>query len=137
MQPYQHPRHGDFDAEELLKIALHEAIDKHAHDVVVLKTQDVSSIADYFVVATGTSERQTKAIADAISQKLKELDRVPRHVEGLDTCKWVLLDYSDVVFHLFQPESREKYRLEKLWADAPIVPIETFGVSYPDSPTTA
>jgi ribosome-associated protein len=81
----------------------------------------VSVIADYFVICSGNSERQVKAIAQEIDKALGEKEIDPRHVEGLEQGRWVLMDYGDVIVHIFTPAERDYYRLEKLWSGAQTV----------------
>ncbi len=91
-----------------------------AVDLVVLDLSSASAFTDAFVIATGRSDRQVKAIHDAIHQGMKnEYAMLPSHVEGLAEASWVLLDYGDVVVHVFTPATREYYRLETLWGEVP------------------
>ncbi len=92
--------------------------DKNGKDIVVIDIGDVSDLADYFIIASGTSERQVGAIADNIEEKATEMGVEPKSIEGLRTGRWVLLDYYDVIIHLFHEEERDFYNLEKLWKDA-------------------
>ncbi|MBE7029135.1 MAG: ribosome silencing factor [Clostridia bacterium] len=96
---------------------------KKAHDIDLIKIEGVSSITDYFVICTANSELQVKAVADEIEFKLKEEGIVPTHIEGYQTAGWVLLDYNDVVCHIFNKESRAFYSLERLWQDAERIDI--------------
>ena len=91
---------------------------KKAHDIDLIEIKDVSSITDYFVICTANSELQVKAVADEIEFKLKQEEISPTHIEGYQTAGWVLLDYNDVVCHIFNKESRAFYSLERLWKDA-------------------
>ncbi len=96
------------------------AADKKAIDLVQLDVADLVGYADHFVIASGNTDRQAKAIHDGILEGLKkDHGIVPRRVEGLPEARWVLMDYSDVVVHIFTPEAREYYRLEQLWGEAP------------------
>ena len=96
------------------------AQEKLARDVVILDMQPVCSYTDYFVVATGTNPRQTKAIWDEVHARLKKDDRLlPRSVAGEREATWIVADYLDVVLHVFTPEARDFYRLEDLWGDVP------------------
>ena len=96
------------------------AADKKAVDVKVIDLRGVVSYTDFFVVCSGNTERQTKAIHDAIHQELKDADGLlPRRVEGDREARWILLDYLDAVAHIFTPDAREYYRLEQLWGEAP------------------
>ena len=104
-------------AERIAEIAA----DKKAQDVRVLDLRDVVGYTDFFVVASGNTERQTKAIHDAIYQELKDSPErlLPRRTEGEREARWILLDYLDCVVHIFTPEARDYYRLEQLWGEAP------------------
>jgi ribosome-associated protein len=96
------------------------AADKKAIDVVELDLRAVLGYTDFFVVCTGNTDRQTKAIHDAILQGLKhEHGILPQRVEGLGQRSWILMDYLDVVVHVFTPDTRAYYRLEQLWGEAP------------------
>ena len=101
------------------------AADRKAVDVRILDLRGIVGYTDFFVVATGNTERQTKAIHDAIHEALKKEHRLlPRRVEGDREARWVLMDYLDVVVHIFTPEAREYYRLEQLWGEAPSRDVE-------------
>jgi ribosome-associated protein len=96
------------------------AADAKAIDPVELDLRDVLGYTDYFVITTGNTDRQTKAIHDRIHQGMKKDHGVlPRRVEGLAEARWILMDYLDVVVHIFTPDAREFYRLEQLWGEAP------------------
>ena len=96
------------------------AADKKASDITVLDLRGVAGYTDYFVVVSGTSDRQAKAIHDGIHLGLKKHDGLlPRRVEGLGESRWILMDYLDVVVHVFTPDTRDYYRLESLWGDVP------------------
>lgn len=90
-----------------------------AHDVVVLDLRGISSATDHFVLASGRSDTQVKAIADNIIDEMKKEGERPAHVEGLQGGRWVLVDFIDVVVHVFHPQARDFYQLENLWGDAP------------------
>ncbi len=96
------------------------ALTKKAKDVIILDLRKLTSMADYFVVCTGDSEPQVKAIADAIMSGMEELGERAWHAEGLQNLQWILLDYVDVVVHVFHKDVRSFYGLEKLWGDAKI-----------------
>jgi ribosome-associated protein len=96
------------------------AADVKAIDLVELDLRDVLGYTDYFVICTGNTDRQTKAIHDRIHERMKKDHGVlPRRVEGLGESRWILMDYLDVVVHVFTPDAREFYRLEQLWGEAP------------------
>jgi ribosome-associated protein len=106
--------------EELLEEIVRLAADKKAREVVELDLRGVLGYTDYFVLCTGNTARQTKAIHDGILEGLKrEHETLPRQVEGAAKADWILMDYLDVVVHVFTPETREFYRLEQLWGEAP------------------
>ncbi|MEA2123735.1 MAG: ribosome-associated protein [Solirubrobacteraceae bacterium] len=96
------------------------AADKKALDVVRLDVGELLGYTDHFVIATGNTDRQVKAIHDGILAGMKQDHSLtPRRVEGLPEARWILMDYLDVVVHLFTPDAREYYRLEQLWGEAP------------------
>ncbi|MEM9997289.1 MAG: ribosome silencing factor [Bacteroidota bacterium] len=104
----------------LVELAVDAMLDKKAADVTVLDLRGVSGVADFFVLATGTSDVQIKAIADGVRMGVKEATgELPWHREGYTSLVWVLLDYVDVVVHVFNEEKRAFYDLERLWGDAP------------------
>ena len=106
--------------DRLAELVAGYAADVKAIDPVELDLRDVLGYTDYFVIATGNTDRQTKAIHDRIHQGLKnEHGLLPRRVEGLAESRWILMDYLDVIVHIFTPEAREFYRLEQLWGEAP------------------
>jgi ribosome-associated protein len=106
--------------QELVEEIARYAADKKAHDVVELDLRGVLDYTDYFLVCSGNSERQTKAIHDGILEGLKhEHGTLPRRVEGVAKADWILMDYLDVVVHIFTPQTRDFYRLEQLWGEAP------------------
>lgn len=94
------------------------AEDKKGSNIVLLDIREVSTIADYFVICSGNSERQVKAIAKEIEDELIKHEVGPRHREGLDLGQWVLIDFGDVIVHLFTTAQRDYYRLDKLWSTA-------------------
>jgi ribosome-associated protein len=107
--------------EELVAAIVQYADDRKALDIVQLDLREMIAYTDYFVICTGRSDRQTKAIHDAILEGLKSTNRrIPRRVEGLPGARWILMDYLDVIVHVFTPETREYYRLEQLWGEAPV-----------------
>jgi len=93
--------------------------DKKGEDILLLNLRKISPITDYFVIATGLSSIHTRAIADSLIEKYK-----PHHCEGIESAKWILLDYLDFIIHIFTKETREFYGLERLWGDAPRIDID-------------
>ena len=107
-----------------LKLAIHCADEKKAVNLIALDLRDIASFTEFFVIASGTNQRQVQAIADEINEQLKkQLGRKPVRIEGYNSAEWVLLDYGDFVFHLFDKEARDFYDLERLWRDARKVEI--------------
>jgi ribosome-associated protein len=110
--------------EELARAIVDYAADRKALDIVQLDLRGMIGYTDYFVICSGRSERQTKAIHDAVYAGLKsDHRRLPERVEGLPGARWILMDYLDVVVHVFVPEAREYYRLEQLWGEAPALGV--------------
>ncbi len=110
--------------EELAHAIVEYAADRKASDIVQLDLRGMIGYTDYFVICSGRSERQTKAIHDAIHEGLKAAQRrLPERVEGLPGGRWILMDYLDVVVHVFVPDTREYYRLEQLWGEAPVLAV--------------
>ena len=109
---------------ETAKMAVKALDSKKALDIKVIKIQDISAIADYFVIATGTSSTHVKALADEVEAQLDEAGISVSHVEGYRSNSWILLEYVDVVVHVFSDEAREYYDLERLWQDGEIIDIE-------------
>jgi ribosome-associated protein len=95
------------------------AADHKARDILVLDMRGQTPLYDYFVIATGASRRQLHVLTEEIDAMMRGLDERRLSIEGYEGCKWVVQDYGDIVVHLFAPESREYYRLEELWEDAP------------------
>lgn len=107
-------------AERLLQEISLQAREKKAHELVELDLRTLVGYTDYFLICHGTSERQVRAIHEGIHEGVKrELGLVPARVEGVEQALWVLMDYLDVVVHIFTPQTREFYRLETLWGEAP------------------
>jgi ribosome-associated protein len=112
--------------EQLTELIAGYALDKKAQDVVALDLRGVSALTDGFVICSGNTDRQAKAIHDAIHAGLKqEHGLLPRRVEGAQEARWILMDYFDVIVHVFVPEARDFYRLEALWGDLPKRRFET------------
>ena len=111
-------------AERKVRRAARAALDKKALDLTVLDVQRVSSVTDYFLVCSGRSTTHLRTIVDAIRTELKADGVRPLHAEGKPESGWVLLDYGDVLVHVFLEDTRAYYALERLWGDAPSVPIE-------------
>jgi ribosome-associated protein len=109
------------DIASKVRSAVAAADDRKAVDLKVLHLEKVTDFTDYFLLCSGTSERQVQAIADAVLERLRPEKVRPLHMEGYNRGQWVLLDYGDFVVHVFQEEQRKFYALERLWGDAPDV----------------
>jgi ribosome-associated protein len=111
-----------------VQTAVNAALDKKALDLDVLEVTELTSIADYFVLCSATNERQTHAIADAIVEKMRAEEKLkPLLVEGAMPGRWILVDFGDIIIHIFTEETRRFYGLERLWGDAPNVTAEFTG----------
>ena len=110
-------------SEELAHSITRLTLTKKAEDVVILDLRKLTNMTDFFVICSGETDIQVKAITDAVLDGLVEQKIKPWHKEGYDTCAWVLLDFVDVVAHIFHKNSRSYYQLEGLWGDAPVTTI--------------
>jgi ribosome-associated protein len=118
------------DAMERARVAAAAADDKKGEDILVLDVGDILGIADAFVITSASNTRQVRTIVEEVEKQLREKgESKPRAVEGLDDASWVLLDYGDVVVHVFLTDTRTFYGLERLWADAARVPWENAAAS--------
>lgn len=110
------------DSLPLARAVVSAAADKKADNILLLDLRGLSSVADYFVVCSGASERQLRAIADGIEDQIHNaFDVSAHHIEGMSGGGWILVDYGDVVVHIFSPSLRTYYNLEALWAKAPVL----------------
>ncbi len=113
------------EPNELARKIVEVAADRKAEDIVMLDISKVSIIADYFVICNGTSDRQVRAIAREIDEKLGKAGVNPINVEGMNDAKWVLMDYGAALVHIFDPVTRDYYRLEELWTGAqPVLVVQ-------------
>lgn len=112
------------DSLEMTKIAVKALDSRAASDIAVLKTRDVTVLADYFVVCTANNATHIKTLSDEVERKLAEAGEVVLHNEGYRSGGWVLLDYGCLIVHLFTKENRQFYGIERLWSDAPQVEID-------------
>jgi ribosome-associated protein len=113
-----------YSIDEIALQAASAASDKKARDIVVLDIHELTPMADYFVICTANSGPQMEAIARAVRDKMTELGLRCRGTEGLDEARWVLMDFGDLVVHVFRQEERDFYHIERLWGDARNVPFE-------------
>ncbi|NLJ16601.1 MAG: ribosome silencing factor [Clostridiales bacterium] len=110
----------------ILEIAVKALDSKLAQDIEVIEINNLTVLADYFIIASGSSTTQVRALADEVEFKLKENDIPPQRIEGYTSCNWILLDYGSVVVHVFLNETRDFYSLEKLWADGKKIDVSKF-----------
>lgn len=108
---------------ETAKLAAKALSDKKGLDIKVIKIDDISVLSDYIVIATGTSSTQVKAMADFVEYQLEEEGIKVSHIEGYRSNTWILMDYIDVIVHVFMDETREFYDLERLWQDGEIIDV--------------
>ncbi len=113
-------------SKEMIALAVRALDAKKGKDIKVLYTADQTTLADYFVICTGTSNTQVKALSDAVEDAMTKAGEEPHHVEGHRGGQWTLLDYSAIVVHVFTEEAREFYALERLWSDATPVDLEEY-----------
>ena len=106
------------DAKELARLAVEALEDRKAIDVKVIDIEKISTLADYFIIASGSNRNQVQAMADNVEEILaKKADAHPRNIEGYRTANWILMDYGDIVLHLFDQENRLFYDIERIWRD--------------------
>ena len=107
------------DGKERLLLCINASLKRKAKNLTILNLKELSSFADYFIILSGTSDRQVQSIAASIRENLKECGIVPLGIEGENLGKWVLMDYEDVIIHIFYEPIREFYDIERLWPDVP------------------
>lgn len=110
------------DVKKILSVAASTLDAKIADDINILKIEDISTLSEYFVICTGTSNTHVRALYEAVEQKLSEEGVTPHHIEGHGGT-WVLMDYGSVIIHIFTEEGRQFYQLDKVWADATPVSV--------------
>jgi ribosome-associated protein len=110
---------GSIDPERLVDLAAHAACELKAHEPVIVDLRGISNLADHFLICSAGTDRQVRAIADHIGACLAEVSVPLHHVEGYRDARWILLDYHDLVIHIFDEQTRRYYNLERLWGDAP------------------
>jgi ribosome-associated protein len=116
-----------YTSEQLALLAAEAADDRKAGDMLLLKVSEVSFMADYFLIVTGYSRAQLRAISESIQDKIKEhLNIVPMSTEGAGKGNWVLVDYGDVIVHIMSPDDREFYNLEAFWSHGEVIPLPDF-----------
>ena len=114
------------DSKQITKIAFDALEDKKGVNIKVIDISSISILADYFIIAGGTNENQVKALADNVEEKLAETDTMPRQIEGYDNANWILMDYQDVIIHIFNEQDRLFFDLERIWSDGQLVDVKEF-----------
>ncbi len=110
-------------SKEMAKIAIEGLEDKKAQDINVIDITNISVMADYFIIASGSNRNQVQALADNVEEKLHEMNIHPRQIEGYQTANWILMDFNDIIVHVFNEEDRLFYNLEKIWLDGKKIDI--------------
>lgn len=117
------------DSRQRALLCLNASLEKKAKDLILLKVKEISAFADYFIICSGASDRQVRSIAEAIREHLKKADILPLGVEGEAAGQWILMDYDDVIIHIFLDSVRTFYDLERLWSEAPRMDVADDTVS--------
>jgi len=131
MAPVTHPK-PSLSLEQAVFIA-QAAQEKQAEEVLVLEVGAMTSLADYFVFASGDSERQVRGIASFIEKMMSTRYKTKPDIEGKETANWILMDYGDIIVHIFKSDVRKYYALEKMWEDAPQIPIPETSQLFPQA----
>jgi ribosome-associated protein len=111
------------EPERVLNTIGQTLFDKKGFNILALDVRGISTLTDYFVIAEGNVDKHVIALAKEVIKKLKEEEESPSHIEGLDQGDWIVIDYLEIVVHLFKPGLREKYRLEELWREGKIIDL--------------
>ena len=109
---------SELNIKDIAVLAAEAAEDKKAENIDILKVEGLTVIADYFVICSANSDKQVKAVARSIEEKLSKHGIEPRRIAGMNDARWVLIDYADIIVHVFHKRERDYYDLERLWADA-------------------
>lgn len=111
-------------SKEMAKLAYHAMADKKAKDIRILDISEISVLADYFLIASGSNKNQVQAMVDQVQEELHKAGFRPKQVEGYQTANWILLDYGDIIVHVFDEENRLFYDLERIWRDGSVISEE-------------
>ena len=114
------------DSKQVTKIAFDALEDKKGVNIKVIDISNISILADYFIIAGGTNENQVKALADNVEEKLAKVKLMPKQIEGYDNANWILMDYQDVIIHIFNEQDRLFFDLERIWSDGQSVDVKEF-----------
>ena len=105
------------ESRELAKIAYNALDEKKGINISIIDISEISTLADYFIIAGGNNENQVKALANSVEEEMYKVDCKPKHIEGFDNANWILMDFSDIIVHVFNEEDRLLYDLERIWRD--------------------
>lgn len=111
-------------SKEMTRIAIEALEEKKASDVKIIDIEHISTLADYFIIASGTNRNQVQAMADSAEEALSKAGYEPKQIEGYQNANWILLDYGDIVLHVFDEENRLFYDLERIWRDGKLIEKE-------------
>ena len=111
---------------ELVRLAYGAIEEKKGQEIMVIDISQVSSIADYFIIASGNNKSQVQAMIDNVEEKLGRAGFVPKQIEGYNSANWILMDYGDIIVHVFDKENRLFYDLERIWRDGKMISVEEF-----------
>ena len=114
------------DSKQITKIAFDALEDKKGVNIKVIDISNISILADYFIIAGGTNENQVKALADNVEEELAKVDVMPKQIEGYNNANWILMDYQDVIIHIFNEQDRLFFDLERIWSDGQLVDAKEF-----------
>ena len=112
------------DSKQITKIAFDALEDKKGVNIKVIDITEISILADYFIIVGGTNENQVKALVDNVEEELAKVDVMPKQIEGYNNANWILMDYQDVIIHIFNEEDRLFFDLERIWSDGKLVNVE-------------
>ena len=114
--------------KEMTTLAIQALEEKKAEDIQIIDISEISAIADYFIIANGTNRSQIQALADSVEQKLGRAGVQFKQMEGYDTANWILMDFLDIVVHIFDKDNRAFYDLERIWRDGKQIPLSEFDI---------
>ena len=122
------------EIKEQVKYICEALLERKGHEIEVLRVEELTTLAEYFVICSATSTTQVKALADSVEFHLKhDHEIMPHHIEGFESSSWILLDYGGVLVHIFLPETRDFYRLENLWKDGEKISLSELGIDNPQA----
>ncbi|MBP5773330.1 MAG: ribosome silencing factor [Eubacterium sp.] len=114
------------DSKQITKIAFDALEDKKGVNIKVIDISEISILADYFIIVGGTNENQVKALVDNVEEELAKVDVTPKQIEGYNNANWILMDYQDVIIHIFNEQDRLFFDLERIWSDGQLVDVKEF-----------